>query len=102
MTVNPNLNASDLRWENRRAPRRKVTGTALILGPNLEAQCVIRDLSAGGAKIEVPASVKLPLAFNILLLKISSSRHVRLKWRKGDFAGVQFVLPVAPDARPRS
>ena len=102
MTANPNLNPNDLRWENRRAARRKVMGTALILGPNLEARCVIRDLSSGGAKIEVPAAVKLPLAFNLLLLKISSSRHVRLKWRKGDFAGVQFVLPVATDAKQRA
>jgi hypothetical protein len=96
MTVNPTLNLKDLRWENRRAPRRKVVGPALILGPKLEVSCIIRDLSATGAKIEVPAIVKLPLAFNILLLKTNSSRHVTLKWRKADFAGVEFVLPTGP------
>ena|SRR5687767_6454781 len=102
MTVNPKLHPNDLRWENRRTPRRKVMGTALVLGPDLEASCIIRDLSTSGAKIEVPSSVKLPLAFNLLLLKTSSSRHVRLRWRKGNFAGVQFVLPITPGAKQKS
>ncbi|HEY7382233.1 MAG TPA: PilZ domain-containing protein [Beijerinckiaceae bacterium] len=90
-------------WDKRRAPRQKVFGPALILGPKLEVNCVIRDLSATGAKLEIPALIKLPQAFNLMLLKTNSSRHVRLKWRKGDYAGVQFVLPddagVAKDER---
>ena len=90
-------------WDKRRAPRQRVFGPALILGSKLEVNCVIRDLSATGAKLEVPAMVKLPQAFNLMLLKTNSSRHVLLKWRKGDFAGVQFVLPedagVAKDAK---
>jgi len=51
---------------------------------------VIRDLSASGAKIEVRASVQLPEEFNLLLLEANTSRHVLLKWREGDFAGVAF------------
>jgi hypothetical protein len=51
---------------------------------------VIRDLSASGAKIQVPASVQLPEEFNLLLLEANTSRHVLLKWREGDFAGVAF------------
>ena len=90
-------------WDKRRAPRQKVFGPALILGPKLEVNCVIRDLSATGAKLEVPALIKLPQAFNLMLLKTNSSRHVLLKWRRGDYAGVQFVLAddaaVAKDAK---
>jgi hypothetical protein len=85
-------------WEKRRAPRNKVFGPALILGPNLEANCVIRDLSSTGAKLEVPISVKLPQAFNLMLLKTNSSRHVFLKWRRGNYAGVQFCLPEGANA----
>ncbi|HEX2725365.1 MAG TPA: hypothetical protein VHN20_06060 [Beijerinckiaceae bacterium] len=52
----------------------------------------------------MPAAVKLPQAFNLMLLKTNSSRHVLLKWRNGDFAGVAFVLPedtgLAKAARP--
>jgi len=62
----------------------------VIRGPGLHSDCVIRDLSASGAKIEVRASVQLPEEFNLLLLEANTSRHVLLKWREGDFAGVAF------------
>ena len=76
--------------EHRRAPRRPVVGNAVIRGPGLHSDCVIRDLSASGAKIQVGASVQLPEEFNLLLLEANTSRHVLLKWREGDFAGVAF------------
>jgi hypothetical protein len=85
--------------DKRRAPRQRVTGPALILGPKLEVSCIIRDLSSTGAKVEVAASVKLPPAFNLLLIKTNSSRHVLLRWRKGDYAGVEFVLPPGAEER---
>jgi hypothetical protein len=84
---------TDAGREKRRALRRNVVGPALIIGPGVEAICVIRDLSATGAKIEVASSVELPPAFNLLLRKTNSSRHVLLRWRRGDFAGVEFVFP---------
>jgi len=76
--------------EHRRAPRRPVVGNAVIRGPGFHSDCVIRDLSASGAKIQVRASVQLPEEFNLLLLEANTSRHVLLKWREGDFAGVAF------------
>jgi hypothetical protein len=76
--------------EHRRAPRRPVLGNAVIRGPGFHSDCVIRDLSASGAKIQVRASVQLPEEFNLLLLEANTSRHVLLKWREGDFAGVAF------------
>jgi hypothetical protein len=76
--------------ENRRAPRRQVQGHATVRAPGLEVSCVIRDLSATGARIEVPSSVHLPDEFNLLLAEAKSSRHVHLRWRRGDFAGVEF------------
>ena len=76
--------------EHRRAPRRPVMGNAVIRGPGLNTECVVRDLSASGAKIQVRASVQLPEEFNLLFLEANTSRHVLLKWREGDFAGVAF------------
>ncbi|HEY7383868.1 MAG TPA: PilZ domain-containing protein [Beijerinckiaceae bacterium] len=98
-TIKPR--ASKTGPDKRRAPRQRVTGPALILGPKLEVSCIIRDLSATGARVEVPAVVKLPPAFNLLLLKTNSSRYVMLRWRKGDFAGVEFVLSPAAAAQER-
>jgi hypothetical protein len=76
--------------EKRIAPRRQVFGQAVILGPGLRANCVIRDLSATGAKIGVSRTVKLPEQFEVVLLKTKSVRRVTLRWRRGDFAGIQF------------
>lgn len=76
--------------EHRKAPRRPVFGNAVIRGPNLHADCVIRDLSASGAKLQVRSSVQLPQEFNLFLADANTSRHVVLKWRAGDYAGVAF------------
>ena len=76
--------------ENRRAPRRSVLGRAVIKGPGLATDCLVRDLSATGARLQVDSSVQLPEEFNLLLMEANSSRHVILRWRAGEFAGVQF------------
>jgi hypothetical protein len=66
---------------------------------------MIRDLSASGARIQVRSSVQLPEEFNLLLLEANTSRHVVLKWRAGDFAGIAFsqtdATPSPPNADTR-
>lgn len=76
--------------ENREAPRRSVHGNAVIRAPDLRVDCLIRDLSVTGARLEVPNSDKLPDEFNLLLVKMNSSRHVILRWQDGNLAGVEF------------
>jgi hypothetical protein len=76
--------------EHRKAPRQPVFGHAIVRGPDFEADCIIRDLSATGARLQVSSSIQLPEEFNLLLLEAKTSRHVVLKWRTGDFAGVAF------------
>jgi hypothetical protein len=77
--------------KKRIASRREVLGPALLKGPELRTNCIIRDLSARGARLEVPHSIPLPSEFNLLFLKANTSRHVRLRWRRGDLAGVEFT-----------
>jgi hypothetical protein len=50
-------------------------------------------LSSTGAKLGVSRRVKLPAHFKVALLKTKSVRAVVLKWRRGDFAGVEFCRP---------
>jgi hypothetical protein len=77
--------------EARRAGRRQVFGLGVVLGRDLSANCVIRDLSATGAKLGISRRVKLPANFSVALLKTKTVRRVVLKWRRGDFAGVEFA-----------
>ena len=46
--------------DNRRAAVRKVVlGHGLISGPNIHANCIIRDISSTGAKLGVSKKIKL-------------------------------------------
>jgi hypothetical protein len=74
----------------RAAPRKVVLGHGLITGPNIHANCVIRDISSTGAKLGVSGKISLPAAFELVLVKTGSKRRVLLRWRRGDFAGVEF------------
>jgi hypothetical protein len=83
--------------EKRAAPRRSVFGLAVAVAPDLRTNCVIRDLSSTGAKLNVSRRVKLPHKFRVALLKTKTMRAVLLKWRRGDFVGVEFSEPRAKD-----
>jgi hypothetical protein len=59
-------------------------------GPNLAiwADCVIRDLSPNGAKIELSHVYRLPPRFVLLHFQAGVAYEVVLKWRRGDLAGM--------------
>jgi hypothetical protein len=74
----------------RAAPRKVVLGHGLIIGPDVQANCIIRDLSSTGARLGVSGKINLPAAFDLVLVKTRSRRRALLRWRRGDFAGVEF------------
>lgn len=70
---------------------RVVLQGRIVAGPQLYS-CVIRDLSREGAKIHVLATITLPDCFELLIAADDLRREqVRLRWRRGDFAGLSFV-----------
>lgn len=77
------------RAEPRDATRQPVRA---YFGENLGlwADCELRDLSAGGAKIHVSSLYKLPPRFSLLLHQQGVAFDVVLKWRRGDLAGLSF------------
>ncbi len=79
--------------EERRIPRERTFLPARIsFGENglLSTQCTVTQLSAGGARISVPASTTLPDRFELSIPQRSLATRVRLIWRRGDLAGVEF------------
>jgi hypothetical protein len=79
--------------ERRSEPREPVRQAARVLhGPKLAlwADCVIRDLSASGAKLELSHFYKLPPRFVLIHFQRARAIEVVLKWRRGDLAGVAF------------
>ena len=56
----------------------------------LWADCLIKDLSASGAKIELSHFYRLPPRFVLLHFHDAVAFEVVLKWRRGDLAGMAF------------
>ncbi len=89
MSSRPMPNFSERRVEPRlpaSAPGRVMHGERLALW----ADCLIKDLSASGAKIELSHFYRLPPRFVLLHFHEAVAFEVVLKWRRGDLAGMAF------------
>lgn len=70
------------------------------------ADCVIKDLSDSGAKIELSHLHKIPPRFILIHFQAGMAYEVVLKWRRGDLAGMAFEVkhelehPVPPRLEP--
>jgi hypothetical protein len=58
--------------------------------------CRVRDLSAGGARLEFPPRTALPDAFDLHVVG-SPVRRCEVRWFRRNIAGIRFV---APDSVP--
>jgi hypothetical protein len=92
--------------ERRAEPRKSVNASArLFHGPNLAlwADCTIRDLSASGAKVELPEVHVAPPRFVLLHFAAGVAYEAVLKWRRGNMAGMSFeaVHTLETTAEPR-
>ena len=86
----------DIRLEKRLSPRRNTMMIATIVydGGRSRVDCVIRNLSDGGAKLEVPTVRNIPATFDLLVPRHRPQR-CRVAWRALKELGVQFIEPQA-------
>lgn len=91
--------------ERRGHPRETINAPARVLyGPSYAfwADCVIRDISQGGAKIQLPAIFKIPPRFVLLHYKAKTAFEAVQKWRRDELVGMSFEarhdLTVDPEA----
>ena len=92
----------DIRLEKRLAPRRNTVLPAQIIynGGRTKMDCIIRNLSESGAKIELAGSVKsVPNTFD-LVAPGHRPHPCRVVWRTLKELGVQFQ-PSAQDSGGR-
>jgi hypothetical protein len=78
--------------EHRRTARRRVLkGARITLKGHVTAiDCVVRNLSDGGACLKVASPIGIPDTFD-LVVDAASVRHCRVVWRKATQIGVTFV-----------
>jgi hypothetical protein len=53
--------------------------------------CLVRDLTANGARLEFSANVTLPDAFELYIPTRNEYFRARIKWRKGNHLGITWT-----------
>lgn len=59
----------------------------------LREEVIVRNLSRGGAMIEVPRNLFIPQQFYLSGLIDDQRIHCELVWRRGEEVGVRFTAP---------
>ena len=78
--------------ERRTAQRQKtLLAGKVVYGANrFAADCAVRDLSAGGAKLSFADPAGIPDSFELHLPARGRAFRVEVRWRKGRQIGVKF------------
>jgi hypothetical protein len=78
--------------DKRTSPRLRsfLKGRVLFNGGQNSLDCLIRDMSSSGARLELSASVTLPDRFDLYLPHRDETCKVYIHWRRGNQLGVAF------------
>jgi len=82
------LHVPELRKEARL--RTLKSGRIVLPNGNSTISCTNRNLSAGGACLELASQVGIPDAFDLIIGEGNVRRPCRVAWRKANRMGVQF------------
>ncbi len=77
--------------DKRTTPRQRTLkkGRIVFNDGRSTIDCLVRNLSAGGAKLEVPSSVGIPDDFDLVMAD-GSTKRCRVAWRKLTEIGVSY------------
>jgi hypothetical protein len=79
--------------EQRRSPRqRSFKGGTISFGTYPSVDCIIRNISDTGARLEVHGAAVIPDQFMLLIKPELLKRSCRVAWRDNQSIGVQFVM----------
>jgi hypothetical protein len=76
--------------EHRVLPRHRtfIKGRIYYNNGLSSTDCIVRDVSDGGGRLEVPESVVIPDAFELHFPNKNERFHARVRWRKAGQLGV--------------
>lgn len=78
--------------ERRTSPRhRTFKGGSISFAGAGGIECVVRNLSAAGACLEVASPIGIPDEFDLIIRPEYQRRRCHLVWRKAQRIGVRFV-----------
>jgi hypothetical protein len=73
-----------------RETRRTALKSARIIHPGGTVECKVRNISDGGARLELAGQQLLPHTFELEISGLPT-RQCSLRWARGNLVGVQFV-----------
>ena len=80
--------------DDRRLPaprRRTLKKGRVVLSNSTVMDCLVRDLSETGARLEFGGAVSLPPSFRLLVIGSNVLHPAVLSWQRGLMAGVNFT-----------
>jgi hypothetical protein len=82
--------------DQRRAPRRRVLLTALVVHPdfNITFKCGIRDVSSEGARLKAPPGLLIPSDFHLVDVTAGRAYEAITAWRRYPYVGVAIRNPM--------
>lgn len=85
-------------WERRSSPRIRMFKQGKLILPNNNSvfDCIIRDMSEGGARVSCSSTGVLPNEMQLVFCALREVRVVRVVWRRPDQLGLQFLTPPRP------
>jgi PilZ domain len=82
--------AEPLTREKRDHRRQRVLKAGTIAFDGAGIDCVVRNLSATGAALEVESQIGIPSTFYLVIAAARLNRRCRVRWRKQKRLGVVF------------
>ncbi|MGH6925550.1 MAG: PilZ domain-containing protein [Propylenella sp.] len=80
--------------EHRDAHRRRALKAGkVVLSDWKVIDCLIRDISEGGARLEFGAPMDLPASFRVLITSLNLLVPAAPAWQRGVSVGVRFTGP---------
>jgi PilZ domain len=79
--------------ERKPHPRRRTLKPAKIVFDrrNCVIDCMVRNVSAAGACLELPSTVGVPDRFDLMVATETYPRHCRVAWKDDTRVGVTFT-----------
>ncbi len=65
-------------------------GRVVFNGGNSSMDCIVRDISPDGAKLQITNSVTVPDRFDLLIPQKGEIHRAKIAWRREDEVGVAF------------
>lgn len=86
--------------EHRSGHRRRMLKEAKIVTRHGHStvDCVVRDMSPGGARLKVEDGLSVPASFELLLVSEEARVPAQVVWRKAREIGIRFAPVVASRA----